>query len=270
MEDTKIVPRDRVDDWLSPVPAFTEPRVAAIAFGPRVERPRNVATVTVVTMAGAVFLVTAKHVIESDVARELPWRLLVPPRYSATPSVDRRPGPPLVFPLCAADVLWSSPSTDVAVLRSPEGLNMAAFDGDRAVKPARRARETWDAAAADDAYFMVVVSGFPSFARDDADQPLYGLMSLPGFIVHANRPDPQIEAPRLVVNLGCEKMKPEWSSVPEAVTFARRLSEDLDGRALAGMSGGSVVAVSDSGYTSSGYFTREIAPWRPGSQCRGM
>src|ERR1700730_13418655 len=249
MADTKIIPRDQVDELLAPVPAFTEPRVAAIAFGPEKERPRKVDTVTAVRMAGAVFLVTARHVVDCDTARQLPWRLLVPPRYPRGRSIDRRPGAPGVFPVSSADVLWMSASSDVAVLRSPEGLEMESFDGDRAVAPARRARQTWDEAEAQEAYFATVVSGFPLFARDlAADKPLYGLISLPGFIVHANGPDAQVDKPRLTVNLGCEKMRPEWSSVPEAITFARQLFEDDGGRALAGMSGGPVVAVTDSGY----------------------
>jgi len=230
-------------------PAFVMPRVAAIAFGPEKERPRNLATLTGVTIAGGFFLVTAKHVVDCAAAQQFPWRMLLPGRDREERFVEGFALLPEVFPLSRTDILWKSPSSDVAILKAPSGLKMESFDGDRAVYLARQCRETWDVAATHDAYRMVAVAGFPSFARDlGPERPLYGLMSLPGFIVHANKTDAAgVSEPKLTLNLGCETLRPDWMSKPEAATFARQLEEDVEGRALAGLSGGPVVSVTDAG-----------------------
>src|SRR2546430_9356826 len=85
----KIVPGNEVDAVVAGIPPFSMHRCDSIAFGPPRERPRNLGTATVVNMFGGVFLVTAKHVVDSGPAKEFPWRLLVPARDSAGRIPDR-------------------------------------------------------------------------------------------------------------------------------------------------------------------------------------
>lgn len=247
----KIVPRHEVDAVVAGIPPFSMHRCVGIAFGPQEERrPRNVATVTAVRMLGTAFLVTAKHVVESGPANEFPWRLLVPARDSAGRIPDRRSLPPRIIPMAPSAVIWKSASSDVAVLRPPPDLRTDAFDGDgRAVTVARRARESWDETEAQDAYQMVTVTGFPLFGRNNApDHIHYSLMSLPGFIVHAHKPDQGIGAPTFKLNVGCTTMHAQWEGEPLAAKFFEQLVEDEGGRALAGMSGGPVVIAADTGF----------------------
>jgi hypothetical protein len=248
---SKIVPRDEVDTVVAGIPPFSMHRCVGIAFGPQEERrPRNVATVTVVKMFGTPFLVTAKHVVDSGPAKEFPWRLLVPTRDAAGRIPDRKSLPPRVIPIDSSSVIWRSELNDVAVLRAPPDLHTDSFDGDsRAVAVARRARETWDETEAQDAYQMVTATGFPLFGRNDApDHIHYSLMSLPGFIVHAHKPEQGIAAPTFKLNLGCTTMHAQWEDEPLAAKFFEQLVEDEGGRALAGMSGGPVVIAAATGF----------------------
>src|SRR6266850_1964979 len=164
----KIVPRNEVDAVVAGIPPFSMHRCVSIAFGPPRERPRNLGTATVVNMFGGVFLVTAKHVVDSVPAKKFPWRLLVPARDSAGRIPDRASLSPRAIPIDSSAVIWTSELNDVAVLRAPPELNTDSFDGElRAVAVARSARETWDQSAAQDAFQMVVITGFPSFGRND-------------------------------------------------------------------------------------------------------
>jgi hypothetical protein len=199
----KIVPNAEVDAVVAGIPPFSMHRCIGIGFGPQEERrPRNVATATVVKMFDTTFLVTAKHVVDSGPAKEFPWRLLIPARDAAGRIPDRESLPARAIPIDASAVIWKSEMNDVAVLRAPPDLHTDAFDGDsRAVAVARSARETWDESEAQDAYQMVSVTGFPLFGRnDEPDHIHYSLMSLPGFIVHAHKPDQNIEVPTFKLN----------------------------------------------------------------------
>ncbi len=194
------------------IPPFSMHRCVAVAFGPRNERPRNLATATVVKMLGSTFLVTAKHVIDSDPARQLAWRLLVPARDAAGRVPHGASLPPRAIPIDPSAVIWKSEMNDVAVLRAPPDLHTDSFNGEeRAVTVARRARETWDESEAQDAFQMVVVTGFPMFGRDDAaDHIHFSLMSLPGFIVHAHKPDQNIDVPTFKINLRRTREGARW------------------------------------------------------------
>jgi len=246
----KIVPRNEVDTVVASIPPFSMHRCVSIAFGPPQERPRNLGTATVVKMFGGVFLVTAKHVVDSGPAKEFPWRLLVPARDSAGRIPDRASLSPRAIPIDSSAVIWTSELNDVAVLRAPPELHTDSFDGEpRAVAVARSARETWDQSAAQDAFQMVVITGFPLFGRNDQpDHIQYSLMSLPGFIVHAHKPGQNIDVPTFKLNLGCTTMHAQWQDEPLAAKFFAQLSADDGGRALAGMSGGPVVIAADTGF----------------------
>jgi hypothetical protein len=246
----RVVPAHEVDAIVANIPSFNMHRCAAIAFGPQGEpRPRNVATITVVEMLGAVFLVTAKHVVESGPAKEFSWRLLVPQRDSSGRMPPNAVVPPLVFPLKPLDVLWTSQRNDAAILGAPEGMRIGRFDGEKGVEASKVARETWDVTADQDAYGMVVVTGFPIFARiEQPDHMHYSLMSLPGFVVHGHRPTDAIDAPTLSLNLGCTTIREEFRNEPIAAEFGAQLHADEGGRGLAGMSGGPVTGVTDHGF----------------------
>src|ERR1700686_4689165 len=119
----------------------------------------------------------------------------------------------------------------------------------RAVSVARSARETGDEAEAQEAFQMVVATGFPVFGRDNEPSHVhYSLMSLPGFIIHAHKPGQNIDAPTLKLNLGCTTMSAQWKDEPLANKFFEQLTADEGGRALAGMSGGPVVIAAPTGF----------------------
>ena len=126
---SKIVPTGEVDAVVAEIPAFSMHRCVAIAFGPRQERPRNLGTAAVVKMLGSVFLVTAKHVVDSVPAREFPWRLLVPARDAAGRIPDRVSLPARAIPIDSSAVIWKSELNDAAVLRAPVDLQTDAFEG---------------------------------------------------------------------------------------------------------------------------------------------
>lgn len=262
-----IVPSSRVDELLARIPQFTMRYVAAIAFGPEDGRPRNVATVTAVEMAGARFLVTARHVVDCDAATREPWKLLVPVRDQAGRVPHRMWAKPEFVPLKPSDVIWRSDANDVAVMRSPPRLALDFFDGGVAARKTTRVRETWDEAADQEAYRPVVTSGFPMFARLMGSEAAgFGLISLPGAIVHASRSG-QSTMPIINLNLGCKKVKTEEVGGPEAVIFARQL--DHSEVPLGGLSGAPVVVVTESAFHLVGIFiegnqnleTGRAVPW---------
>jgi hypothetical protein len=267
-KNVEIVPATRVDEVLAPIPKFTMGYVAAIAFGAEGAPPRNVATVTAVQIAAGRFLVTARHVIDDcPAAAELPWRLLVPVRDRVGRVPHRVCAAPHLVGISRGDVVWKSDVNDVAIIRAPSGLPLDFFDGEVAARKATKVRETWDDAAEQGAYRPFVTSGFPSFARTVGDHRAdYGLLSLAGSIVHATKPS-ESRAPIMNLNIDCRKMRPEWSSMPEAALFVQQLAGAPE--PLAGLSGAPIVLVTESAFHVVGIFVegnRELdagraVPW---------
>jgi hypothetical protein len=266
-KNIEIVPATRVDEVLAKIPKFTMGYVAAIAFGAEGGPPRNVATVTAVQIAGGRFLVTARHVVDCPAAAELPWRLLVPVRDPAGRVPHRVWAAPQLVGISSGDVAWKSDVNDVAIIRAPSGLPLDFFDGEISARMTTKVRETWDDAAEQGAYRPFVTSGFPSFARTVGDHRAdYGLLSLAGSIVHATRPS-ESRSPIINLNIGCRKMRPEWSSMPEAALFVRQLESAPE--PLAGLSGAPIVLVTESAFHLVGIFvegTRDLdagraVPW---------
>ena len=245
----KVLPREAIDQLLVPFPRWIATKVAALAFGPDGEKPRNVATVFCVEIESVVFLVTAKHVVECDSAREYPWWIVVPARDSSGFVSESPDAPPLVLRLPADSLAWSSPSLDVALIRPPHNHHLESFDGSAGAGVTTRLRGIWDEAAEKDAYRPVLISGFPNFAREvSKSRGDYRLVPLCAAVVNATRPAVEShEPPTLTLNIGLQTMRPEWLAEEGSAAMAARLANTNEGPdPLGGLSGAPVVLATES------------------------
>lgn len=241
LEQAGIVPSSKIDDLLRPAPPFVGERVVAIALGEPGEKPDHVATASMVSLRGGRFLVTAKHVIETEAGEPRATTLLVVRRDAAGRLVDQWWARPGRMELGSDDIIWRAPDLDVAILRAPPGLNIPTFDGDLSVDISRKIARGWERYAELDAYVPVCVTGFPSFARElGSTRADYGMVPLPGFIYGFNE-----ARSRFAIHLGCNEIRP--NAFDSKLELFQHQLNDPEIEPLGGLSGGPVVAVLENG-----------------------